>query len=491
MFAVNKREYFRISIIIVIFIFSRLLFLFFTPYAYYGEEAKIGTIGHDIVFEKQLKLPFWGYLDSPHAGGSLFSGLAAIPFYFIFGDRYLALKLTALTFSLLSLILWYKLLSSETKAPKETFILSLIFFTFATPHYVQKSVVIGGSAGLMFFNILTIFYFWKIRKDISANNRSYFLLGCLCGFAFWVNFMSFYLFLTTVLILYLIKKFNTVIIHTLYLIIGFVLGALPLWIYNLQYQWASLTADARGYYMHFCFDITKLKHLVFIDLPASFHFLDINGLKAQYLGFTVYGLFIIAVLIHLGKNLMYYLRKGDKSYSQKRIGMNLEIFLILYIFVFFLITSFTPFPIGGIGTLGWNSMNVHAEYYIVSLQLIIFALIILLNKYKNKIIFLVSMMTGVILILGYCNLFQQSYYNNTLFEPMYSTGTHSYECGFNFVFNPKLFLRYKQRISNEEQREYIRGAKDTWKAISQETKKRILGRAESLGLDYVDVYLRL
>ena len=134
MYRIHKIRHFDIIIIVIVFTMARFLFLFFTPYSYYNEEAKIGSIGHDLVFENELKLPFWCYLDSPHAGGSLFSGLAAVPFYLVFGDKYLSLKIAALTFSLLALIIWYKVLTLEIRNRKFLFIPFLILFSFATPH---------------------------------------------------------------------------------------------------------------------------------------------------------------------------------------------------------------------------------------------------------------------------------------------------------------------------------------------------------------------
>jgi hypothetical protein len=487
----NRQKIFDYLILIIIFVLSRFMFLFFTPYTYYSEEAKIGSIGHDIVFEKNLRLPFWGYLDSPHAGGSLFSGLIAIPFYYIFGDKYLALKITALIFSLFTLALWYKLFLYETKERRAfILLLLLIIFSFATPHYVQKSVILAGNTvELMFFNTLIIFYFWKIKNNPAASSFNYFLLGILSGFSFWVQFMSFYLFLTIILTLLITERFRNTINHYINLIIGFLLGVLPLWVYNFLYKWATFTADPRAK-IYFSFNPRKLIDLLFVDLPASFHFLDIGGIKSQYLSFVVYGVFILGILMHLRNNLSDFLRKKNKSNSQK-IRMNLEIFLILYMVIFILISAFTPFPIRSNEAFGWNSMNIHAEYYIISLQLIIFALIILLSKYKNLIVPLIHTTVSIIFILSYVNLFQEPYYNVALFEPMHSTGANAFECGFNFVYNPDLFLEFNQKISSELQEDYMKGAKEGWQMAPQEIKRQIFKKAESMGPNYLSLYLNL
>lgn len=437
-----------------------MLFLFFTPYAYYNEEARIGSIGHDILFENGLRLPFWGYLDSPHSGGSIFSGLLAIPFYLIFGDRYLALKITALVLSLLTLILWYKLLALETGGSRKTFIFTLLFFTFATPHYVQKSVILSGNTvELMFFNILIIYYFWKIKKHFE-NNIDYLLLGVLCGFSFWVQFMSFYLLVAIVLTILCGGRLKLGITRIFFIMLGFLLGTLPLWIYNFQYRWATFTADHRVMgSKFFLFNTKKLNNFMFVDLPASFHFLDINSIKGETLSFIVYSIFIFGVGIYLADNFLGAIRNTFKK-SQVKRDINLPIFLILFMFIFIIFTSFMSFPISGEKAHGWNSMSVHAEYYIILLQPVIFALLIMLNKYRARFILILQIIVSLIFILSYCRLFHDKQYNDSLLKPKHSTEANAYECGFNFDSNPALFLEFKNKISNGSlQESYLKGGK--------------------------------
>ena len=191
----TKRDFSEISLIFVLFLLSRLLFIFFTPLSNYCEEAKIGSLGHDFLFEEGLKLPFWCYMDSPHAGGSIFSGLVAIPFYWIVGDRYLALKIPALIFSFLTILLWYKLLDKEMGRETRIFFPFLFFFVFSTPHFLQKSVIWEGNCvELMFFYILTTYYFWKyiFCETKAVPLKRFFLLGWLMGFTCWIQFIGFY-----------------------------------------------------------------------------------------------------------------------------------------------------------------------------------------------------------------------------------------------------------------------------------------------------------
>jgi hypothetical protein len=453
-----KIDYLVISFV---FIFSRILFLFFTPYSFYNEEAKIGSIGHDLIFKHKLLLPFWGYLDSPHSGGSLFSGLIATPFYLIFGDRYLALKATALVLSMLTVFIWYRLISTELREQKRFFIPFLLFFTFATPHYVQKSVILAGNTvELMFFNALIIYYFWRIKNNTSGVYRPYFFLGILCGFSFWVQFMSFYLFFTIIITILFLGRFKMQIYRIVFLVVGFILGALPLWIYNFNYRWATLTT-----YMNSSVGVSldghKLGKLLFFDLPASFHFLNMGIIKAQHLSYLLFGIMVLIAIVYLITETITLMSKKVVNPLGKNREIRLGFFLILYLLIFIILTSISSFPVGSNGANGFNSMNVHAEYYIVSLQPIIFILLIFsLNKFKNKIATAMYVLIAVIFIFSYFNLFTSHYYNDSLFHPMHRTEANAYECGFHFVKNPKLFLEFKQRIPVQFQEEYLKGAKD-------------------------------
>jgi hypothetical protein len=445
--------------VILIFILSRLCFLFFTPYSLYVEEAKIGSIGHDILFGGGLRLPFWGYLDSPHAGGSIFSGLFAIPFYCIFGDKYLALKVAALFISILTLLFWYKLLASEINDRNKFLIPFLACFVFATPHFVQKSIIlIGNTAELMFFNVLAISYFCKIKREAVTLPIKYFYLGIICGFSFWIQFMSFYLFLAIIFTFFISGPFRiTTAKKFLFIVGGFMFGALPLWIYNILYKWATFTTDSRVG-VRFMFALSKLRHFMFIDMPASFHFLDLGPVKGKLLGFMVYWLVLYAIVFHLVVNLANKQRQCSRFSENRKESIGLELFLILYVFIFILGTTLTRFPIGSNNALGWNSMNIHAEYYIVSLQPVIFALLILLNKYKIKCMVILNIWISVIFIFGYLSLFTLPYYNAAIWQPMHSTEANAYECGFNFVRNKSLFSEFFKEVPLELRNDYFAGA---------------------------------
>jgi hypothetical protein len=227
---------------------------------------------------------------------------------------------------------------------------------------------------------------------------------------------------------------------------------LPLWIYNFLYDWAILTADARR--ISFNWGIKKLAALLFVDIPASFHFFDIGFIKSEHFSYLAYSVIMIAFLIHI------------ISY-RKRKNFDLALFLIFYFVVFTLVTAFTTAPVRSDNVYGWNSMNIHAEYYLISLQPIMFILLLLIMKHSYKLARFLLFTFISICLVNFIYLFGTSHiFNEKLFEPMHLTSANVYECGFNFVKNPKLFMKFKNKLPEEFLEAYLKGANDAQRILN-------------------------
>ena len=165
---------------------TRLIFIFTSPYAYHSEEVKVTSLAVDLIRGK-LRLPFFGYLDSPHSGGSIFAAISAIPFFLILGNTYLAQKITALIFSLLTFILFLRLFKKNY--PMIFVYLLGLFFCFSTPHYIQKSVMHEGDpVDLILFLTFAIYIFYNIFFENKKGLLNFFNFGVVCGFGFWLHY---------------------------------------------------------------------------------------------------------------------------------------------------------------------------------------------------------------------------------------------------------------------------------------------------------------
>jgi len=163
-----KSKGFTCIVLFSSFILIRLCFIFFSPYTYYCEEAKQGNLGMALL-EGERDIPFWLYLDSPHAGGSIAAGLIVTPFYLIFGDSYLALKMCSLMFSILSLYIIYILLLKYYDNSIITVIMA--FFVLSTPHYLQKSLILIGNTNLFIFCLLLNIYIATENEVIQLSHN--------------------------------------------------------------------------------------------------------------------------------------------------------------------------------------------------------------------------------------------------------------------------------------------------------------------------------
>lgn len=79
---------------------GRVILLYWSEFVYDEEEYKTGSIAYLIMEGPQL--PLLEYQPGDYEGGTLFFGLLTIPFFFLFGQNYLALKLVALLTTLIT-----------------------------------------------------------------------------------------------------------------------------------------------------------------------------------------------------------------------------------------------------------------------------------------------------------------------------------------------------------------------------------------------------
>ena len=268
--------------------------------------------------------------------------------------------------------------------------------------------------------------------------------------------------ITIVFFLLCTKKIKEVLVTGVYLVSGFLIGAFPLWIYNALYHGATFTADIRPrvtVIMHF----DKLKKLLCTDIPASFHFLDIGILKAQFLSYMLCGLLLMTLLVHI-------ITIWKDARTHKTVKNSLPFFLCLFLTVFLFITAFTSVPVTTESVpTGWDSMNPHAEYYLILLQPLLFALLLLLKNGKK---ILIKSCACVICIIGMAGLTASYGFNEQILHRVKGTEGNAYECGANFITNMNLFLDFYQKVPADLKEHYVYGAGVTMNYYIWEGKEK-------------------
>lgn len=450
--------------LVLFFILVRFIFIFLSPYSFFDEEVKQISLGIELL-EGKLSLPFWCYLDSPHSGGSLFTALLLVPFYLLVGKKILALKIAALTYSVITFILIISLLRRYYSIKKLYFPFFLLF-VFSTPHYLQKSVYLTGNTAEF---LLVIFLFlWLIDRYLLWHEEtkfSYFILGIVAGLGLWIQYLFSIFIFFFLLTWILVRKLSIFKSDIWRFILGFISGFSPWIIYNLIYGFPSIFGDQRVTSLLlnknmkiFSPDFYKFRTIVLENLPRSFHFLPIGGLSPVWIAYTFYFLFWSGIIL-----IMFSRSRGREEKKLKYFWISLFIILVVA-------HSFLPFPIGLEGSK-WGSMNPHFEFYLLYLQVIM--LVIFCIAYASirrgffASLFKISLYIFLpVFVMQFFLTLRPFSINKKIFNDLsgYKPLSNAYESGFNFTVSPHIWEKVLKQIKNPELREnFLKGSAHSWK----------------------------
>ena len=145
---------------------------------YWWEELQQGAIARGIL--DGLRLPFLDWQAGPYAGGSFVVGIAAIPFFILFGPTLFALKLVPLLFSLASFILLFLFLGRYFGQRAAN--LGACFFVFSPPAFTRFSfVAMGSHEDSLFLSMGILFCFYEFLYGKNRNRLFLILFGLLSG----------------------------------------------------------------------------------------------------------------------------------------------------------------------------------------------------------------------------------------------------------------------------------------------------------------------
>ena len=441
-----------ILLCLILFTISRLSLIFFSPYVFYPEEYKTGSLGYDIVFNNDLRMPLFGYLDSPHAGGSLLAQIEVIPFYILFGNKYISIKMAAILNSMIVFLIGLYFMNKYFS--KLEIILFSLFYILGSPYFLQHNVIIQGNDFLfLIFLMLSLWLALTLLVEKKKAIRYYALLGFILGFGFWVQYGMILMIIPTLTFIMIKKKFN--LNKSLVFGIFLFLGLLPWLIYNLEYNWPSIFSDIVLYKKNINIGLNELSERISLfftlHLPRSFHFIDLAFIPARIFDYLFYlGITLIIILS------LKYLKK------EKRKSNNFTFIIIFYLLTFIFLFNFLNFPIGNDFST-FNSMNIHHEYYLlmfhpflIFLSAISFSLFL---KHSRK--YGVVLLCGIsfIMIIGYYTTLTPPKFNNYLLLPAHSTEMLAFEAGSNYILSPPTFRKFYNDIKEDSllRENYMKG----------------------------------
>jgi len=453
-----------ITAVLLLFFFTRLLLVFFSSHVYLADELKQVPLGMELARGK-LTLPFWCYQYSPHAGGSIFAGLSLVPFICIFGEKYLAVKITALCYSLLTLYVIFSILKKYYPC-KHIVPPLVIFFVFSAPHYLQKSLSLLGNVVELI--VIAFLFLWLIERVVIAGRERrlyYLILGIVAGFGAWVQYI-FVAFILAFLIFWVVRRGASIFRCAFWFFLaGCLLGFLPWIVYNCSYEFASINFDmhfsscflsgealgagARGLPWPFCLmSVRQFMDVLSIDLPRSFHFLSLQGIPAQLIAYFLYGIFWVSCFCLLFK---------AEDTGKKELHLLSVLFFCVPVCFFLL----RPIPIGSLFS-SWGSLNYNHEYYLAFLHPIMFTILAMAYAEcsRRKVFIFLKVLFYIFLpitFLQFFKLLDGSSCANYSFAHL-KAETQAFVSGAFFSPSQRLWQKVLSEIENDDLRSrYLKG----------------------------------
>ncbi len=255
-------------------ILLRLIFLLFSEYVYDEEEYKTGSIAALVMDGPTL--PILEYQPGDYEGGTLFFGLATIPFFYVFGKTFVGLKALALmTTLLLGLfsVLWARKMAGNAAA-----LFAGCLALFPIPYIIQvTSLPWGNYAETATLSALTFLIFHSFLFEKKQSYVVSVVMGFLWGFGTWVHYGYLVTPLTCLLIwhmtdaaLFKSKKFFAAIASA-------IVGFSPWLAYNLTHHFWGMFRFSDATYAEagrsrISLLIERAWSLLTSDLAAGMHF---------------------------------------------------------------------------------------------------------------------------------------------------------------------------------------------------------------------------
>jgi hypothetical protein len=258
----------------VALILIRLIFLLFSEYVYDEEEYKTGSIAALVMDGPTL--PILEYQPGDYEGGTLFFGLATIPFFYVFGKTFVGLKALALATTLLLglfSVLWARKMAGNAAA-----LFAGGLSLFPIPYIIQvTSLPWGNYAETAALSALTFLIFHSFLFEKKQSYGVSVVLGFLWGFGTWVHYGYLVTPLTCLLIwhmtdaaLFKSKKFYAAIASA-------IVGFSPWLAYNLTHHFWGMFRFSDATYAEagrsrISLLIERAWSLLTSDLAAGMHF---------------------------------------------------------------------------------------------------------------------------------------------------------------------------------------------------------------------------
>lgn len=404
---VRINKYKILIILVSLLLFHRLSILFLSIDAIFQpEELYRGMISKELITGSTFSL-----LDYQCTGGYLVAGMLGVPFFLLFGDNLISLKLVALLFSLGTMSITYLFLTKHFNH-RVAIITSLLFILSPLTFTKISLVTFGSHVETNFFIMVVCFIFYEIFFSRKQYRFYFVLLGLISGFAIFFSYHFLIFFGCYMLFWFALDKRLFLKKYFLIFFIPFFIFGLSPWIYhNLTDNPLGTGIGGKPLCAHFFQNdlrgvLYKFISLVTVYIKDSFFLDDVYFLRSNILSVFYYVIFISSflALLWLNRKSMKRLALGIihlKGFKIPSGELSKECFFLIYPIFFSIIYSLSDF-------------KIHKPYYfeyrhLMTLYLFIFiTLSLFLDKLKKKTTCLYNTFLIILLslgIIGNLNLF--------------------------------------------------------------------------------------
>lgn len=358
------KKFLRIDFILVSIILIRLLMLILlvsSNKVLNTDASTIATMGLEIL--KNGARPFYIYWQ-------VYNGAAALRAYFLSAIFYLyeitpnAVRFVCLFFDFLIILLLYSFVNRWFN--RNTARLTVLLYIFTPALFFHTISGLSGYQETIIFNILMVGLFYKIIYSQRKELLSWFLLGIISGFAYYVFELSIILIFTMLLWLFIFDKLFFIRKSFGLFLIGFLLGNFPAIYFNFtrdfvnwKYMWSTKFDIIPAFFPGLkwlrifypiivpVFLIKKFGLRVFAgifevqDEGKTIFWGEYRSLYTDYIQLLIF-VFIILVNILYYKSDLYLYLKNFFSKNSSSISSFKICFVISYIILLGIATIYNP-----------------------------------------------------------------------------------------------------------------------------------------------------
>jgi len=339
-------------ILVMFFLITRLSILFTSfDKVHFDEELYRGNIARELIVAPIL--PFFDYQRSEYEGGSLVMGALAVPFFLLFGQTAVSLKLVALFFSLAMFIAWYMFLDKFFN--RWVAVLTSLLWIFSPCIYTTWSIFASGAhheQGI--FSILAVYIFYQIFF-VGEKRWLFALLGAISGFGLFFSY-TFSTTLAVILLFWFIFDKKFVFTKNFFLFAVFFLASLSPWVYfNVTHNFEGFIVADKPVFSWFTHNtlsvsLLRLRDLVTTEFISSLSFQNVGSAWSRVIAGAHYLAFAASFLglLFIGRRSLLKIAGGVISRRRFAVApkeLARDTLLIVFPIVYFIVLSMTGFEL--------------------------------------------------------------------------------------------------------------------------------------------------